>query len=109
MQRADGLDQKCIFVGMAEPSMMEAMQISPDLLQERGSDTLFQRRIEFQLARRPFTGFESYRNDGCKLITLNPNAETHKNSNSSDKAKCLETAVDPDLTFEITFRRIVSS
>ncbi|GER27761.1 ubiquitin carboxyl-terminal hydrolase [Striga asiatica] len=78
---------------------------------EPGSDAaLFHRKIEFHVARRPFNGFGNNSTDGFKLVTLNPNADTHKASCSGKKCEKptenYETGLDPELSFEITFRRI---
>lgn len=82
------------------------------------STTLFHRRIEFHLARKPFTGFARGGNSGFKLETLNPG-----NSNSGSKSEAYRiisgsasgsgkaseennSGLDPELSFRITFRRI---
>ncbi|CAA0819979.1 Ubiquitin carboxyl-terminal hydrolase 23 [Striga hermonthica] len=71
---------------------------------------LFHRKIEFHVARRPFNGFRNNSTDGFKLVTLNPSADTHKASGSGKKCEKpvdnYETGLDPELSFEITFRRI---
>ncbi|KAI3446753.1 hypothetical protein Pfo_003418 [Paulownia fortunei] len=78
---------------------------------EPDSDSaLFHRRIEFHVARKPFNGFGNNNSNGFKLVTLNPNPEPHKASGSGKKCeKSLELSeigLDPELSFEITFRRI---
>lgn len=80
---------------------------------------LFHRRIEFHLARKPFTGFsDGGKNSGFKLVTLNPDSnsgsksEPHIAWSGSGKASSepsLEnyTGWDSEFSFTITFRRIV--
>ncbi|PIN18508.1 Ubiquitin carboxyl-terminal hydrolase [Handroanthus impetiginosus] len=70
---------------------------------------LFHRRIEFHAARKPFNGFGSNSNNGFSLVTLNPNTEPLKAAGSgkkSEKLELSETGLDPELTFQITYRRI---
>ncbi|KAL0316470.1 UNVERIFIED_CONTAM: Ubiquitin carboxyl-terminal hydrolase 23 [Sesamum radiatum] len=70
---------------------------------------LFHRRIEFHAARKPFNGFGNNSSNGFKLVTLNPNSESHKASGSEkkgDKPERPEIGLDPELSFEISFRRI---
>ncbi|KAL0286455.1 UNVERIFIED_CONTAM: Ubiquitin carboxyl-terminal hydrolase 23 [Sesamum angustifolium] len=70
---------------------------------------LFHRRIEFHAARKPFNGFGNNSSNGFKLVTLNPNSESHKASGSGkkgDKPEHPEIGLDPELSFEISFRRI---
>ena len=82
---------------------------------------LFHRRIEFHLARKSFNGFSDGGNsgNGFKLVTLNPRnsnaslkSESHKTWSGYGKApseSSLEnhSGLDPELSFTITFRRIV--
>ncbi|KAL3533084.1 hypothetical protein ACH5RR_006605 [Cinchona calisaya] len=78
--------------------------------------TLFHRRIEFHLARKPFTGFIDGGNSGFKLVTLNPNSnlgsksEPHKawSGMASSEPSSFEnhSGLDPELSLTITFRRI---
>lgn len=82
--------------------------------------TLFNRKIEFQLARKPFTGF-SNGGGGFKLETLNPTkSDPHRPAGSNQgsgfsgfggkkpdgSAEFLDFGLDPELRFGITFRRI---
>ncbi|KAL0427784.1 UNVERIFIED_CONTAM: Ubiquitin carboxyl-terminal hydrolase 23 [Sesamum latifolium] len=70
---------------------------------------LFHRRIEFHAARKPFNGFGNNSSNGFKLVTLNPNSESQKASGSGkkcDKPELPEIGLDPELSFEISFRRI---
>ncbi|CAH1426595.1 unnamed protein product [Lactuca virosa] len=82
------------------------------------------RRIEFHLARKPFTGFTKGGGDGSfRLETLNPTSTSSNNTfgnqqgvgldsvggGSSGKkrdASELGNGLDPELSFGITFRRI---
>ncbi|CAI9765773.1 unnamed protein product [Fraxinus pennsylvanica] len=75
----------------------------------------FHRRIEFHMARKSFNGFSSSNSNGFKLVTLNPgfsngfNSEPQTASLSGKKggrSELLESGLDPELSFEITFRRI---
>lgn len=74
---------------------------------------LFHRRIEFHQARKNFSGFVHESSNGFKLVTLNPSSDPVKPTgfgNKTDKSSELSQAgLDPELSFEITFRRIVSS
>ncbi|XP_059667596.1 ubiquitin carboxyl-terminal hydrolase 23-like [Cornus florida] len=79
--------------------------------------SLFHRRIEFHLARKPFTGFSNGGGD-FRLETLNPNSEPQRPGQNqdgdplalagkkSDGFEFSETGLDPELSFRITFRRI---
>lgn len=70
------------------------------------------RKIEFHPARKPFNGFSNGGSD-FKIETLNPcsgnkrviPAQPVKKPEGSD---LLEHGLDPELTFSITFRKIVS-
>ncbi|KAL6539324.1 hypothetical protein OROHE_011095 [Orobanche hederae] len=78
---------------------------------EADSDAaFFHRRIEFHVARKPFSGLGNNTNNGFKLVTLNPNPEPNKASGPDKKCErssvIYETGLDPELSFEITFRRI---
>ena len=82
---------------------------------------LFHRRIEFHLAKKPFNGFNDGGNsgNGFKLVTLNPynsnaslKSEPHKAWSGSGKPPSESSSenhsgLDPELSFTITFRRIV--
>ncbi|KAL3824627.1 hypothetical protein ACJIZ3_020656 [Penstemon smallii] len=75
------------------------------------ASTVFHRKIEFHLARKSFSGFgNNKRDNGFKLVTLNPSAsEPNKISASgkkSEKSELSETGLDPEISFRITFRRI---
>lgn len=84
------------------------------------STTLFHRRIEFHLARKPFTGFTGGGNSGFKLETLNPSnsnscskSETYRifSGSASGSGKASDennSGLDPEFSFRITFRKIVS-
>lgn len=79
------------------------------------STTLFHRRIEFRLARKPFTGFTGGGNSGFKLETLNPG--NYISSSKSETCMILSgsgkhfdennSGLDPEL-LRITFKKIVS-
>ncbi|KAI4344278.1 hypothetical protein L6164_011524 [Bauhinia variegata] len=81
------------------------------------ASALFQRRIEFHLARKPFKGFNNGGSD-FKLETLNPcSSSDAQRANCSpgssavgvkknDSAEFYEHGLDPELSFGITFRRI---
>lgn len=82
------------------------------------------RRIEFHLAKKPFTGFTNGGGDGSfRLETLNPTTTSSKNTHGNQQsvgldtvgggssgkkrdASELENGLDPELSFGITFRRI---
>lgn len=75
---------------------------------------LFHRRIEFHKARRQFNGFVSDSTSGFKLVTLNPTSGTGpvkvfgSGKKTDKKPELAEAGLDPELSFEISFRRIVS-
>lgn len=80
--------------------------------------SLFQKRIDYVPARRIFKGFDNGGGD-FELTTLNPNSSFGQKSGSNvdhsapkgkklDGSELLENGLDPELSFEITFRRIVS-
>lgn len=82
------------------------------------SSSLFQRRIEFHPARKPFKGFSNGGGD-FHIETLNPSSsdstragftqgQSVKGGKRVDGSEILENGVDPELSFGITFRRIVS-
>ncbi|KAG8367586.1 hypothetical protein BUALT_Bualt16G0087400 [Buddleja alternifolia] len=88
-----------------------AALINPEPLPDSDA-ALFHRRIEFHVARKPFNGFSGNTSNGFKLVTLNPNSEPHKaygSGNKYEKSDLAETGLDPELSFEITFRRIPAS
>ncbi|KAJ8562192.1 hypothetical protein K7X08_011483 [Anisodus acutangulus] len=83
-----------------------------------GSDTssLFHRRIEFHLARKPFNGFISGKNNGgFKLETLNPNSEARKENGSvigsgkkvGGDVVQESNGMDREVSFGIAFRKIM--
>ena len=80
------------------------------------------RRIDFQLAKKPFVGFSNGDGGFC-LETLNPSSsDPHKpggnmgNTQScrtgagkrADGSEFLDAGLDPEISFGIAFRRIVS-
>lgn len=80
-------------------------------------ESLFQRRVEFHLARKPFKGFSN--SSDFQLETLNPSSENQKqgsnmvHSNGSEQKKSegsdfLDIGLDPELNFGFTLRKIVS-
>lgn len=86
-----------------------------------GSFSSFQRRIEFHPARKPFSGIGSSCGGGdFKLETLNPGVSDpmrngsgsghgHQQIKKVDGSELWDSGLDPELSFDITFRRIVSS
>lgn len=82
---------------------------------------LFQRRIEFHLARKPFS-FGNEEGSDFHLETLNPGAPDIAHSRPNNPNSCslasagkklegddlFEHGLDQDLSFGFTFRRIVS-
>lgn len=79
---------------------------------EAESDSaLFHRRIEFHPARKHFNGFLNESSNGFKLVTLNPTSgplKTNLLGKKTEKSSEEVAGLDPELSFEITFRRIVS-
>ncbi|XP_047940665.1 ubiquitin carboxyl-terminal hydrolase 23-like [Salvia hispanica] len=79
-------------------------------LQPESDSALFHRRIEFHLARKHFNGFGNESSNGFKLVTLNPTSGPLKASGLGKKteksSEHSEAGLDPELSFEITFRRI---
>lgn len=80
--------------------------------------SLFQRRIEFHPARKPFRGFSNGDGD-FRLETLNPcssdpcrpgsnQGQSPLGGKKADGSEVMENGLDPELSFGITFRRIVS-
>ncbi|KAL1817711.1 ubiquitin carboxyl-terminal hydrolase 23 isoform X1 [Daucus carota subsp. sativus] len=75
------------------------------------SSPLFEKRIEFHIARKPFTGFS---NSGgtFQLETLNPSTSNSSQfkSNSlvkkTDSVELKDNGFDPELSYQISFRRI---
>ncbi|PON92273.1 Ubiquitinyl hydrolase [Trema orientale] len=81
-----------------------------------GSSSLFQRRIEFHPARKPFKGFSNGGGD-FRIETLNPSSsdsaragfgqgQSVKGGKRGDGSEILDNGLDPELSFGITFRRI---
>ncbi|KAL8527213.1 hypothetical protein ACS0TY_005188 [Phlomoides rotata] len=80
-------------------------------LEHLSDSALFNRRIEFHPAKKPFSGFGNNNNsNGFKLVTLNPTSEPHVasglNKKNEKSSEYYENGLDPELTFEISFRRI---
>ncbi|TMX04826.1 hypothetical protein EJD97_004593 [Solanum chilense] len=80
------------------------------------SSSVFHRKIEFHLARKPFNGFISGKNNGgFQLETLNPSSETRKENGSLVSAGkkgggdvVMESnGMDPEVSFGIAFRKIM--
>ncbi|CAL5328131.1 unnamed protein product [Camellia sinensis] len=84
-------------------------------------DSLFSRKVDFHPARKPFSGF-SNGGGGFRLETLNPttisdprrlgasgqgSGQTGLVGKKPDWSEFLDVGLDPELTFGITFRRIV--
>lgn len=84
------------------------------------SSSLFQRKIEFHPARKPFKGFSN--NGGAaadfRLETLNPggggsdqrrsgSGQLGSQGKRGDGSEFLENGLDPELSFGITVRKIV--
>jgi ubiquitin carboxyl-terminal hydrolase 36/42 len=74
------------------------------------------RRIEFHPARKAFKGFSNGGGD-FRLETLNPGSSSEQRRSGSspgltvkkvDGSEFLENGLDPELSFGITVRRIVS-
>nr|XP_009391112.1 PREDICTED: ubiquitin carboxyl-terminal hydrolase 23-like [Musa acuminata subsp. malaccensis] len=76
-------------------------------------EALFQRRIEFHRARKPYSSFSSPDGD-FRLETLNPSSGPDRPgvsaaaavSSRSGEGRFYEHGLDPELSFRITFRRI---
>lgn len=70
------------------------------------------RKIEFHPARKPFHGFSNGRSD-FKIETLNPSSGNKRPFSSPslkkpDASDLFEHGLDPELSFSINFRKIVS-
>lgn len=96
---------------MAETAALIRSDLTVEL--EPLADSAFlNRRIEFHQAKKPFGGFGNNSSNGFKLVTLNPTSEPHAGSGLNKKieksSEFHENGLDPELTFEISFRRIVS-
>ncbi|WJZ98314.1 hypothetical protein VitviT2T_016844 [Vitis vinifera] len=103
----------------------EALISSPEAnIQENGptaspdpssTRSLFHRRIEFHLARKPFSGFTNG-DGGFRLETLNPTTNAKRpghrtgpaasSGKKQDGSDHVENGLDPELGIGITFRRI---
>ncbi|CAH2040981.1 unnamed protein product [Thlaspi arvense] len=78
--------------------------------------SLFSRKIEFHLARKPFSGF-SNGGAGFRLETLNPSSSDSRAADGcgqsappgkkQDGPDFLDVGLDPELSFPITFKRII--
>ncbi|KAL6534873.1 hypothetical protein OROGR_013548 [Orobanche gracilis] len=94
---------------MAEAAVISSGHVG--ITEPESDAAFFHRKIDFHMARKPFSGFRNNINNGFKLVTLNPNPEPNKASGSSKKcersSEIYETGLDPELSFEITFRRIL--
>ena len=91
---------------------------SPASTSSGSSSSLFQRKIEFHPARKPFKGFS---NGGAaadfRLETLNPGGGSDQRRSGSgqlgsqgkrgDGSEFLENGLDPELSFGITVWKIV--
>ncbi|XP_010265604.1 PREDICTED: ubiquitin carboxyl-terminal hydrolase 23 isoform X2 [Nelumbo nucifera] len=79
--------------------------------------SLFQRRIEFHPAKKPFSGFSTGNGD-FHLETLNPSSDSQRTAatanggtsvskgKKSESVDFFEHELDPELSFGITFKRI---
>lgn len=103
--------------------LIQSGQSSDPQLKSADESSPFQ-RIEFHLARKPFKGFN---NDGSgfRPETLNPGTSSSSSDSrkpgsgaqgpsgsgakKSDGSEFVENGLDPELSFPITFRRIVST
>lgn len=71
------------------------------------------RKIEFHPARKTFNGFSNRGGSDFKMETLNPSSGNERalsapSGKKPDGSDLLEHGLDPELTFSITFRKIVS-
>lgn len=80
-----------------------------------GSTSLFQRKIEFHPARKPFKGFSNGAAADFRLETLNPSSGSDQRRSGSsqqgkkvDGSEFLETGLDLEFSFGMTVRKIVS-
>ncbi|RVW97583.1 Ubiquitin carboxyl-terminal hydrolase 23 [Vitis vinifera] len=105
---------------------MQKMERDPEAnIQENGptaspdpssTRSLFHRRIEFHLARKPFSGFTNG-DGGFRLETLNPTTNAKRpghrtgpaasSGKKQDGSDHVENGLDPELGIGITFRRII--
>lgn len=75
------------------------------------SSPQFEKRIEFHLARKPFTGFTNS-NGAFQLETLNPSTPNLSQlkpnllAKKVDSLESKENGFDPELSYQISFRRI---
>ncbi|KAK1395874.1 Ubiquitin carboxyl-terminal hydrolase [Heracleum sosnowskyi] len=75
------------------------------------SSPLFEKRIEFHLARKPFTGFTNS-GGAFQLETLNPSTSNSLQfkpnllAKKVDSVEAKENGFDPELSYQISFRRI---
>lgn len=88
-------------------------ELSADL--SNGSSALFHRRIEFHPARKPYRGFVNGGGD-FRIETLNPSQDLARSGIKSGQSGLVgkkseafeESGLDPELSFAITFKSIVS-
>ncbi|MCD7451418.1 hypothetical protein HAX54_011727 [Datura stramonium] len=82
------------------------------------TSSLFHRKIEFHLARKPYNGFISGKNNGgFQLETLNPSSENRKENGSlvgagkkggtGGDVAMESNGMDPEVSFGIAFRKIM--
>lgn len=80
--------------------------------QPESDSALFHRSIDFHQARKHYNGFGNESSSDFKLVTLNPTSGPLKPSGlekiTEKSSELSEAGLDPALSFEITFRRIVS-
>ncbi|GMP35741.1 hypothetical protein CsSME_00008079 [Camellia sinensis var. sinensis] len=111
--------------------MMAETLITPNSHPDESSDppappsieSLFSRKVDFDPAKKPFSGF-SNGSGGFRLETLNPttisdprrlggsgqgSGQSGLTGKKPDGSEFLDVGLDPELSFGITFRRIVSS
>lgn len=101
---------------MAETLLIESETMNPSDSRSDHSNgpALFHRRIEFLPAKKPFRGFKNEGSD-FKLETLNPGTSSESRRPGSapggkkhDASEFADYGLDPELSFGITVRRIVS-
>ncbi|XP_042060900.1 ubiquitin carboxyl-terminal hydrolase 23-like [Salvia splendens] len=79
-------------------------------LEPESDSALFHRSIDFHQARKHYNGFGNESSSDFKLVTLNPTSGGLKPSGlekiTEKSSEISEAGLDPELSFEITFRRI---
>lgn len=81
--------------------------------------SIFRRKIEFHTARKPFNGFSNAQRGDFKIETLNPGPDPKRLPGAGmvqastgrkkvDGSDFLKAGLDPELSFRMTFRKIVS-